>query len=336
MASTDLTPQAFAVALLRTLGIKPNSGNVRALVGWERAEGGHWNNDARFNPLNTTQPEPGAGNTGSQGNIKVYRSWDQGLQATAQTLRNGRYGAIINALRGSDPGAVAQAIGASPWGTSTGLVAKTIGSTPKSTVAASEPTSNAPARGARAASATSVTTPGVDNSAGRAAAIAQFLGNKNASPVDFALQFRAAQDTPGQTVTTTTPARSSSGGATPSGGFAKAHSPLLELIHNTGAGPGYAVKNGQAVNGQQVYGAVWAGHRDHVHVAAGPKTIVELGKLAQQMGLHVGENPHFGGVTPVHVPGSYHYKGEAIDVSGDPGKMNAFAAQVERLYGLKR
>jgi hypothetical protein len=36
------------------------------------------------------------------------------------------------------------------------------------------------------------------------------------------------------------------------------------------------------------------------------------------MGLHVGENPHFGGVTPVHVQGSYHYKGEAIDVSGDP------------------
>jgi hypothetical protein len=65
-----------------------------------------------------------------------------------------------------------------------------------------------------------------------------------------------------------------------------------------------------------------------VHVAAGPKTVVELGKLAQRMGLHVGENPHFGGVDPVHVAGSYHYKGEAIDVSGDAKKMALFAQEV--------
>jgi hypothetical protein len=63
-----------------------------------------------------------------------------------------------------------------------------------------------------------------------------------------------------------------------------------------------------------------------VHVAAGPKTVVELGRIAQdRFGLHVGENPHFGGVNPVHVPGSYHNKGEAIDVSGDPKKMAAYA-----------
>jgi hypothetical protein len=30
--------------------------NVKAMVGWQRAEGGHWHNDARYNPLNTTQP----------------------------------------------------------------------------------------------------------------------------------------------------------------------------------------------------------------------------------------------------------------------------------------
>lgn len=65
----------------------------------------------------------------------------------------------------------------------------------------------------------------------------------------------------------------------------------------------------------------------------GKTGIVELGKLAQSMGLHVGENPHFGGVTPVHVSGSYHYKGRAIDVSGDPKKMNRYAKLVERKYG---
>jgi hypothetical protein len=40
-------------------------------------------------------------------------------------------------------------------------------------------------------------------------------------------------------------------------------------------------------------------------------------------------------VSPVHVPGSYHYKGEAIDVSGDPRKMNEYARRVEAAYGLR-
>jgi len=41
-------------------------------------------------------------------------------------------------------------------------------------------------------------------------------------------------------------------------------SQTLELIHN----PGPAIKNGVSVDGPTVYAAVWAGHRDHVHVAA--------------------------------------------------------------------
>jgi hypothetical protein len=115
------------------------------------------------------------------------------------------------------------------------------------------------------------------------------------------------------------------------------HSGLFELIHNTGSGgPGYAVKNGQKVDGRSVYGGVWAGHRNHVHVAAGPNTIVKLGKMAQEMGLNVGENPHFGKVNPVHAPNSYHYKGEAIDVSGDPHKMNRYARRVEQVFGIHR
>jgi hypothetical protein len=95
---------------------------------------------------------------------------------------------------------------------------------------------------------------------------------------------------------------------------------VLELIYNDG-GKGYGIKNGQVVNGGQVFRDVWAGHTNHVHVAAG--------KYAQSLGLHVGENPRFGGVDPVHVPGSYHYKGEAIDVSGDPQKLSKYAQAVE-------
>lgn len=66
--------------------------------------------------------------------------------------------------------------------------------------------------------------------------------------------------------------------------------------------------------------------------------IVRLGKLAQRMGLHVGENSHFNGgrkVTGGHAPNSNHYTDSAIDVSGDPAKMKQFATHVDRIYGGK-
>jgi hypothetical protein len=187
---------------------------------------------------------------------------------------------------------------------------------------------------------TTTTTPGVDNSQARALLVQQFLGNKNSDVLDFALQARQLKDVAPTTATQTVklPGSSSPDAASSNTGhdpskFGTSHSPLLELIHK--GGPGYAVKNGRKVDGSQFYASVWDGHADHVHVAAGPQTIVQLGRMAQEMGLNVGENPHFGGVAPVHVKGSYHYRGEAIDVSGDPGKMNEYAARVERLYGIK-
>jgi hypothetical protein len=124
---SDLSPDEFAASVLHGLGVRQTPGAMKALKGWIAAEGGHWNNNARFNPLNTTQPMPGAGNTGSQGNIKVYRNWRQGIDATVKTLENGRYSGIISALGRGDADAVASAIGASPWGTSADLVRKTIG-----------------------------------------------------------------------------------------------------------------------------------------------------------------------------------------------------------------
>jgi hypothetical protein len=175
------------------------------------------------------------------------------------------------------------------------------------------------------------TTPGVDNRAARASLISSFLEDKGADVLDFALQARALRDVPATTSTRTTRSRAGGGG-----GISGGKSDLLELIHRSASGPGYAVKNGQLVSGPEVYGSVWQGHADHVHFAAGRKTIVKLGRLAQRMGLRVGENPHFGGVSAVHVPGSYHYKGEAIDVSGDPTAMDRYASAVERLYGLRR
>jgi hypothetical protein len=78
-------------------------------------------------------------------------------------------------------------------------------------------------------------------------------------------------------------------------------------------------------------------------VAKGPtlhgspkKEIVQIGKLAEKMGLSVGENPHYGGVTAVHATGSYHYSGRAIDVSSASATlMRKFAKRVAKLYGPK-
>ncbi len=183
------------------------------------------------------------------------------------------------------------------------------------------------------------TIPGVDNRAARLQLVQQFLGEKSADPLDFAIQARSLQDIPDQTTTRTVPSSGSSrggGGAPrPSSGGGGGGGGAIPGLQGKGSGvfelfydPQGGWKYGKPI------GPI-GGHSDHVHVAAGPKTIVALGKLAQEMGLHVGENPHFGGVAPVHVGGSFHYKNEAIDVSGDTAKMAAYARRVRRLYNLK-
>lgn len=116
MATPSAIERQFAIAVLRKWGRPVTAISVRNVLGWMRAEGGHTHNNARFNFLNTTQPEPGAGNTGTQGNIKVYRSLDQGVDATVKTLNNGRYAGIAAAVN-ADPRTFARAVNASPWGT---------------------------------------------------------------------------------------------------------------------------------------------------------------------------------------------------------------------------
>ena len=66
---------------------------------------------------------------------------------------------------------------------------------------------------------------------------------------------------------------------------------------------------------------------------------VQAGKYAQQLGLSVRENPYFDKVDPVHVQGSDHYRtlgkyqgrpyGAALDVSGDPAKMQRYFRWLE-------
>lgn len=108
--------------LAKQIGVRLTPQVSQFFDDWSRAEGG----DANNNPFNTTQPAPGAGDYNSVG-VKHYISPMQGITATAQTLKNGRYGNILGALaQGTDPMAMAKALEASPWGTGS-LVVKMLG-----------------------------------------------------------------------------------------------------------------------------------------------------------------------------------------------------------------
>jgi hypothetical protein len=124
-ASKIKTPAEWASAELGTLGIQDSSTDVNDLVRWWQAEGGAGpqfgvaNNDDNYNPINTTQNAPGAVSTNSSG-VKSYTSWQQGLDATAQTLGSPDYGypAIVSDLTTNAPYAkFAQDVTASSWGT---------------------------------------------------------------------------------------------------------------------------------------------------------------------------------------------------------------------------
>jgi hypothetical protein len=65
----------------------------------------------------------------------------------------------------------------------------------------------------------------------------------------------------------------------------------------------------------------------------GKTNINQLIRIAEDLGLRVGEHPKRGGVAPVHTGGSWHYKGKAIDVSGDPNKMAKFSRVIAKRYG---
>lgn len=112
-----MNKEQWARTLLQSLGYRQTNANVTAMLAWMNAEGGNWNNSATYNPLNTTQRMSGSHSMNSVG-VQAYTSWQQGLQATVKTLRNGYYGSILSALKaGASAQAVANAVVSSPWGT---------------------------------------------------------------------------------------------------------------------------------------------------------------------------------------------------------------------------
>lgn len=129
MADATYTSEQFATDFLHQIG---NSSPSPLLVDWvelwikreTRGPGG-----AAFNPLNTTQKEPGSTffNHLSGGlGVQNFTSYQQGVDANAQVLENGRYTSLLAALRandlaalGIDSGSIAPSVAANlrTWGT---------------------------------------------------------------------------------------------------------------------------------------------------------------------------------------------------------------------------
>lgn len=108
--------RSWAVALLKAVGINPTKQAVNNVIAWEKAEGGNWNNTAKFNPLNTTLKTKNSSIMagGSSAGVQSYGSWNEGLNATVNTLRN--YPQIVSSFAGSFSH-FQSVVSSSSWGT---------------------------------------------------------------------------------------------------------------------------------------------------------------------------------------------------------------------------
>jgi hypothetical protein len=107
----------FGAAVMTAIGAGVTAANLDAFAAWAAGEG----TCARFNPLATTQPEPGAtafNTLSGGGHVWNYPSPSVGVAATTTALTNGRYQPVIDAfLASAGVDAVASAVERSPWGT---------------------------------------------------------------------------------------------------------------------------------------------------------------------------------------------------------------------------
>lgn len=112
MASLNAT--GFAQALLQALGAPVTSAMVDFIVRWEAAEGGTWNNNLPFNPLNVAAFDANPVNGQSAGNT----SWQEGIQATARVIEQDNMSGILNGIMSGDPNQALNGLVNSPWASS--------------------------------------------------------------------------------------------------------------------------------------------------------------------------------------------------------------------------
>ena len=117
-------------SVLYCIGAKPTKENMVFMYAWRQAEHGLYEKKlaAKNNPFNTTQPMKGAtflkGNTHG---VKNYQTTQDGIRATCDTLKNGRYENIIDGFK-TNAGleTLKNAVSSSPWGTGKDLLSRVI------------------------------------------------------------------------------------------------------------------------------------------------------------------------------------------------------------------
>lgn len=128
--------------VLTAIGAPVTAANVAFLDAWQNAERG----SAANNPLNTTQQMSGSTSYNSAG-VQEYGSPTQGANATAKTLTNGYYDAIVAALQSGNPlsgdtSSMAQQL--STWGTGPGFLQSMLGGASSVTPAGSNTSGGIP------------------------------------------------------------------------------------------------------------------------------------------------------------------------------------------------
>ena len=98
--------------MLKAIGAPATPQNLKFLATWQRWEGGHTKNDAKFNWLNTTH---GPGRSINSVGVRRFDSFDRGVKSTAETLMNGKYDDIVAGLTQGNPYKVKPVAGLSTW-----------------------------------------------------------------------------------------------------------------------------------------------------------------------------------------------------------------------------
>jgi len=103
----------FAKILLQKMSLPVNYNNMKAIVVWQAMEGG-----PATNPLSTTLYVKDSKNM-NKDRVKVYKTVDEGMNATIATLNESRYSGILSSLaKSASAQTTIDIVCASAWGTS--------------------------------------------------------------------------------------------------------------------------------------------------------------------------------------------------------------------------
>ncbi len=111
--------RAFAIDVLRGVGnTAPTEDMIQFIIEWTIAEDGSNGALNRNNPLNTTQMGFNETTTINDDGVKGYRTYQDGLSATLQTLSYTYYTEIVAGMQTNDVQRAKQGLFNSPWASS--------------------------------------------------------------------------------------------------------------------------------------------------------------------------------------------------------------------------